>query len=366
MIELRIQRQLAEFSLHVDETIDTSPLAVFGHSGAGKSTLLRCIAGLDRPNSGRIAIDGDVLLDSKRDIHIPVQERQIGYVPQDGLLFPHLSVKKNLLYGFKRIYGRKRTIEFDDVLKVLEIGELLDRDISTLSGGERQRVSLGRALLASPRLLLFDEPLASVDRRLKGRILPYLIRAIEHFAIPTVYVSHDHEEVAQIAREILVLDRGRAVACGPYLEIVDNPAVFGLFSREGIDNIIRVRVARHDATQGFTLVEAGKAQFAIPPISLPVGEELSIGIKAGDIILALDRPSRISTRNALEGEVQRIVPVGDILLAHIDVGCELLVELTPSAVNELGLTPGVPLWALIKTNAFKLHSLTEAATSKAD
>ena len=366
MIELRIERHLAEFTLRLEQSIEASPLAVFGHSGAGKSTLLRCIAGLDRPSSGHISIDGTVLFGSSRNIDLPAEERQVGYVPQDGLLFPHLTVKKNLLYGYDRIRDRDRTIGLDEVQEILEIGDLLERDVSTLSGGERQRIALGRCLLASPRLLLFDEPLASVDQRLKGRILPYLIRAIEHFAIPTVYVSHDHEEVAQIAREILVLDRGRAVACGPYLEIVDDPAVFGLFSREGIDNIIHTRVAEHDATQGYTLVEAGTARFAIPPVSLSRGEGLSIGIKAGDIILAIDRPSRISTRNALEGRVLHIAPVGDILLAHIDVGCELLVELTPSAVHELGLAPGVSLWALIKTNAFKLHSVSESITSTAD
>jgi molybdate transport system ATP-binding protein len=207
-------------------------------------------------------------------------------------------------------------------------------------------------------VLLFDEPMASVDQRLKRRILPYLIRALEHFAIPSVYVSHSHEEVTQMARQILVLNRGRTVAFGDYLKIIDIPEVYGVFSREGVDNALQGTVVSEERHQGFSRVEVSGVQLLVPPLGLAPGSAVRLNVKANDIILATDRPQAISTRNVLKGRVTRVAEVEEILLAHINVGCEFLVELTPSAVKELNITSGAAVWVLIKTNAISVSRIS--------
>lgn len=358
MITIRLQKRRSSFELNVEQNIHSLPLAIFGPSGAGKSTILKSIAGLEHPDSGFIAINGKTLFDSDENVNLPPENRNIGYVPQDGLLFPHLTVEQNLLYGYVRIKNRKRSIELNEVCSVLEMDHLLERNVKTLSGGENQRVSLGRALLTSPELLLFDEPLASVDQRLKNRILPYLIRAITHFNIPTIYVSHNHEEVTQIAKNIMVLNEGKVVACGNYLEIIDNPDVYSTFSRQGVDNAFKAEIIENQEHEGLTIVEADEAQFCVPPLDAHPGENVSLNIRANDIILASEKPVGISTRNVLEAQVIKIADVGNIYLVHIDVGCELIVELTPSAQNELQIEVGKTLWCLIKTNAFSVGRIT--------
>ena len=356
MIEIAVRKRLADFSLDVELSLPAESVAVFGPSGAGKSTLLKSVAGLLKPDSGRIAVNDRTLFDSDSGEDIPPERRALGMMPQDPLLFPHRSVRENLLFGYRRIKGRERRVRFDEVVDILEIGALLDRRPHTLSGGEAQRVALGRALLTSPRMLLFDEPLASLDARLKARILPFLRRAIEHFGLPALYVSHDHLEVTSIAKTIVVLERGRVVGAGPYLEIIDSPRVYGAFTREGIDNVISAEVVENRHEDGYSEVAAGAARLRVPPIESPPGTAVGLTVSANDIILAREKPGRISTRNVLPGRVARIADVGNLLLVHVDVGCELVVELTPEAVKELDLEPGAEAWALIKSNAFSLLS----------
>jgi len=355
MIEIAITKRLAGFALEVDLSLPPEPVAIFGPSGAGKSTLLKAVAGLLKPESGRVSINGRVLFDSAAGINLPAEQRCLGLVPQDGLLFPHRSVRENLLFGYRRVKGRSRSIELNEVVEVLEVGSLLERRPDTLSGGEAQRISLGRALLASPLMLLFDEPLASVDTRLKWRILPYLKRAIDHFSLPALYVSHDHAEVTSVASTIVVIEHGRVIACGPYHQIIDLPQVCRAFTREGIDNILYGKVETNRPQEGYSVVAAGSARFKVPPLDMQPGMDVAVTLRANDIILAREHPAMISTRNILPGRVARIADVGNLLLIHIDVGCELVVELTPEAVRELELSPGAEIWALIKSNAFKVQ-----------
>jgi molybdate transport system ATP-binding protein len=192
---------LPHFTLALDVEIARDVTALFGPSGAGKTTVLDLISGLRRAQSAYIELDGRVLTDMSAGKEVPARDRQIGYVPQDGALFPHLSVRGNLLYGSK---GER----VERVTEVLDIGHLLDRRIGGLSGGERQRVALGRALLSSPRLLLLDEPLASLDEELRTRVLAYLKRVRDEFRVPMLYVSHARREVVELCEEVLVLDRG--------------------------------------------------------------------------------------------------------------------------------------------------------------
>jgi molybdate transport system ATP-binding protein len=200
---------LAEFPLEIDVELDNQVTAIFGPSGAGKTSLLDLIAGLRRPKSAFIELDGRVLADSARRIAVPPRARQIGYVPQDLALFPHLTAQKNILYGYKPASGAGSPFTFDHVVEVLEIGSLPLRRVTDLSGGERQRVALARALLTSPKLLLLDEPLASLDDALKAKIVPYLVRVREEFHVPMLYVTHDEREILPLCDEVLELSRGK-------------------------------------------------------------------------------------------------------------------------------------------------------------
>ena len=208
-----IRLPLARFTLEVDVTIEARVAAVVGPSGAGKTTLLDLIAGLRRAPSAHIELDGRVLTDTARGYEVPTRERRIGYVPQDGALFPHLSVRGNLLYGVRK-NGESEPFTLEHVLDVLEIGPLLHRGVGNLSGGEKQRVALARALLSSPRLLLLDEPLTALDYQLKARILPYLGKVRDEFAVPMLYVTHHPDEVLALCDHGVVLERGRVVAQG--------------------------------------------------------------------------------------------------------------------------------------------------------
>jgi molybdate transport system ATP-binding protein len=206
-----ISLPLAEFSLNLDVEVQNQVTAVFGPSGAGKTSLLDLITGLRQPKSAFIQLGDRVLTDITRRIHMPTRHRQIGYVPQDLSLFPHLSVQQNLLYGAKGIRTPGTIFSYEHVTQVLEIQPLADRRVTNLSGGEKQRVALARALLASPQLLLLDEPLASLDTALKSKIIPYLARIRDEFHIPMLYVTHDWEEVQALCAEALIMERGEIV-----------------------------------------------------------------------------------------------------------------------------------------------------------
>ena len=210
-----IQLPLGAFALELDLVITRRATGIFGASGAGKTSLLDLVAGLRRPTRGRIEFDGDVFTDTKARIFVPPDRRRIGYVPQDAALFPHLTVRENLRYGLDLIPTEEHRVSFEQVTRVLEIAALLDRRIDFLSGGEKRRVACGRALLAQPRLLLLDEPLAGLDSGLKSRFMPYLLRLRDQFEIPMLYVTHEAGEIVELCEEVVVIDRGRCIAQGP-------------------------------------------------------------------------------------------------------------------------------------------------------
>jgi molybdate transport system ATP-binding protein len=209
-----LRLSFSSFSLELDVTLDAGVTAIFGPSGSGKTSLLEVIAGLRRPSAGIITLGGTVLTDSSTHRFVAPEHRAVGYVPQDGSLFPHLSVRKNLRYGLDETRARPPGLSFEHIVDVLEIHSLLERSIGTLSGGEKQRVALGRALLAAPKLLLLDEPLASLDTALKERLLPYLVRIREEFTIPMLYVTHSPDEVVALCEHCLVLSAGKIMRQG--------------------------------------------------------------------------------------------------------------------------------------------------------
>ena len=209
-----VRLPLAHFALELDVEFTGQVAAVFGPSGAGKTSILDLIAGLRRAQSARIELDGEMLTDTAHGVFVPTRQRGIGYVPQDGALFPHLSVRHNLEYGAPRYAVGGGQSQFGHVVDVLEIGELVNRRPQSLSGGEKQRVALARALLSSPRLLLLDEPLAALDQPLKLKIMPYLQRVRDEFRVPMIYVTHNANEVMGLCDEVLVIEQGRQIRHG--------------------------------------------------------------------------------------------------------------------------------------------------------
>jgi molybdate transport system ATP-binding protein len=323
---------------------------LFGPSGSGKSTIFALIAGILRPHTGSIRLGDRVLLDTADGICLPPEQRRIGVVFQDHLLFPHLTVRQNLRFG--RQVGFAQPIDLDRVAAVLEIGNLLDRRPRTLSGGQQQRVALGRALLRGPELLLMDEPLTALDEGLKERILTYLDRVLAEWRIPTVFVSHDQGDVRRLAEHVVVLEKGRVIDAGPATTTLDRAVFARLDHGPGPVNLLRVHNVRQAG-------EHWEGQIGEHILHLPSGVAFKPGRGAlvrflpRDVILSREVVGGLSARNQLPGKVREVVPIGGRVFVAVDVGQFLWAEITPDAAHELALQPGSPITCVIKTAAFE-------------
>ena len=352
MIEVDIRKTLGTFMLDAAFAGGEGVTALFGRSGAGKSSIVKAIAGLVRPDCGSIRVGDTVFFDGRRGINLPAQRRGVGVVFQDGRLFPHLTVRRNLQYGFERKLGDKG-VTFDAVVSVLGISSLLERRPVALSGGERQRVAVGRALLSQPRVLLMDEPLASLDEERKSELLPYFEKLNSEFRIPILYISHTVEEVMRLASDVVLLDLGRVVASGSLAAVtsrIDLPPAAQSF---GSGAIIECTVASQDAARGLTTLATALGLIKLALVDRPIGSRLSIRIAARDVALASDRPTNVSVQNVLDGRVVelRLLP-NHIVRLKIAVGEGfLLSEITADASTRLHLEPGVPTVALVKSVA---------------
>lgn len=362
MLEVDIEHKLADFTLDVHYRAGRGVTALFGRSGAGKTSVVNAIAGLLHPSRGRIVMDGSVLLDTENDICVPPHRRRVGYVFQEGRLFPHLTVRQNLLFGrwFSPARGRRGS-NLDDVVDLLDLSALLDRRPGRLSGGEKQRVAIGRALLASPRLLLMDEPLASLDARRKDEILPYLERLRDEARIPIVYVSHSVAEVARLATTIVLISAGRVHAVGPVQEIMGRAEHYPLTGRFEAGAVLAVRIAAHDLRWNLTQLTAQFGNLTVPRLDLPVGTPLRVRIRARDVILALARPTGMSALNVLAAEVEQLVPIEDAAFEvqlRLSGGERLLARVTRRSAETLGLAAGREVFAVIKTIAIDRRNLS--------
>ena len=330
--------------------------AVFGPSGCGKTTLLRAIAGLEQEARGRIAFDGTTWQDERT--FVPTRERRAGLVFQDARLFSHLTVKGNILYGHRRTPAGERMFQPETVVRLMDLDPLLGRRVSSLSGGERQRVSFARAVLANPRLLLMDEPLASLDQDRKEDILPFIERLSGELAIPTLYVSHEIDEVVRLASDLVLMSSGRIVASGPIEEVSNRFDLRSYAGRLDAGSIIRMRVAGHDAETGITHFAFGGGEVVGPRVELAEGAEINLRIRSRDVAIALDPPGRTSILNVLPGKVVEVGP-NEGPQAHVllDVGAPLWARIMRRSVDELELVPGRPVYALIKAVAVDRRSL---------
>jgi molybdate transport system ATP-binding protein len=354
-MKLRCRIPLAHFELSIEASFDARVTSFFGPSGSGKTSLLDAIAGL-RTMEGEIELDGRTLFSSAARINRPPQERGIGYVPQEGALFPHLSVRKNMLFGAARESdGRSTHINIQYVLEVLEIAHLLDRPVTKLSGGEAQRVALARAILSNPSLLLLDEPLAALDIGLKERILPYLARVRDEFAIPMIYVTHNLTEVLTLADWVLILKEGKLVGQGIPHEILRSSSAITESGDDQFENIFAATIVEVDAVAGRTRVRLPSGyEVFVPLISGGAGATVQIRISPDDILLGTRRPEGISATNALPGRVATIENRAGEALLRINAGDDFYVRVTRSAADRLGLSEHMPVFLIMKTRSFRL------------
>ena len=353
LLEFRLRVSYPEFELSVDARFPPGVTAIFGPSGSGKTTILNCIGGLASPDEGEVWLAGRALFSSSERINRPPESRRIGYMFQEGLLFPHRSVRDNILFGYRLTPPEQRKVAPDQVVELLELGPLMDRRPSTLSAGERQRVALARSLATSPALLLMDEPLSSLDLGLRGRILRYLKEVHRSLEMPMVYVSHSISEVLAIADNALVISQGRQLAFDQPHRVLLAPFVHSLAEASGLENLVDVQVMEQGAHNSLTAASLGGITLWVPglPPQTRSGETVSIAIRAGDIIVAVDRPERISARNILPARIDGIHRVGNTVLLFADVGTQMLVEITPEARDALELHEGQQVHLVIKSNS---------------
>ncbi len=350
MIEVAIRHQFPGFALDLAFDAPAGVTALFGRSGSGKTTVVNAVAGILRPDAGWIAVDGAVLFDGR--VNLPAHRRRIGYVFQDARLFPHLTVRQNLLYGHWFAPKRDAGPSVAAVADLLGIEALLDRRPHALSGGEKQRVAIGRALLAKPRLLLMDEPLAAIDDARKAELLPYLERLRDVTAVPILYVSHSVAEVARLATTVVLMDAGRVLRVGSAAEVLSDPASVTAMGLRHMGALISGHVAGHDA-DGLTRVTVSAGTLLVPAIAAPVGQSVRIRIQAQDVILSRSRPAGLSALNILPAVVREIrLGDGPGALVQLELGDALiLARITRRSVQALGLAVGVECYAVLKSVA---------------
>ena len=350
MIEVHITVKRGDFLLEASfEAASNGVTALYGPSGAGKSTVINAIAGITRPDLGKIVVGGRVLFDQAANIDVPIAKRQLGYVFQEGRLFPHMSVEQNLLYG--RRGNAAPYPALDETVALLGLGQLLKRRPGSLSGGERQRVAIGRALLGAPRILLMDEPLASLDSARRAEILPYLAALRKTWSIPVIYVSHQMDEVIRLADTLVLLANGRVVEVGSVEELTSRLDLAPLTGKYEAGAVLPCHVGDQDPRFGLTRLDFSGGSLWVGAIDSPEGTSVRVQIRARDVALTLMPPSDISMLNVIKA---RVLEIGTARGAQVDVRLSsgddfLWATLTRRSVHELGLKPGLAVHAMIKS-----------------
>jgi molybdate transport system ATP-binding protein len=367
MLLVDVRKRRGDFVLEARFTAPTPGItALFGRSGCGKSTLISLISGLLEPDAGRVIIGDETLIDRERDLSVDARHRRIGVVFQDARLFPHMTVAANLRYGARRVpRGVPVNMRHDDVLVLLGLEKLLDRRPHELSGGEKQRVALGRALLAQPRLLLLDEPLASLDMARREDVLPYLEKLRDSFSLPIVYVSHQFDEVLRLATRVVLLDAGRVVADGDIATVSRDARLRAIVGADSVGAVVAGCVERIDAA-GLAMLRVGDAELLVE-VDAHVGQRIQIQVLARDVIVATEAPRGLSVRNVVPARVVSVSPdTGRAVLVELDIGrtATLLARITERASAELALGPGMQVWALIKAVSLRGHAFNVPARDR--
>lgn len=360
VLDLRLTRSLPGFRLDLCVSAGPGVTALFGPSGAGKTMVVDAIAGLTRPDAGWVRVEGRVLYDSAAGVFVPPERRRVGYVFQDARLFPHLSVAANLRYGLRLCPRRERRIGWDEVVALLGLDPLLARRPRHLSGGEQRRVAIGRALLASPRLLLMDEPLSGLDPARRAEVLGFLDRLRAQSAVPIVYVSHQIEEIVRLADRVAVLQGGRLIAFGPVEAVFARADIQRAAPAAEAGAVLAGRLVGHDSRFGLSEIAVPGGRLWVARIDRPLGAPVRVHVHARDVALALAPPKEVSILNILSGHVEEIVEdAGPQVAVAVALGqsARLWARLTRRSAVELALAPGRPVSALIKSVALDLPGL---------
>lgn len=351
-LDIAIRHDLGDFQVNASFGVDEPGItALFGPSGAGKSTIIAAMAGLVTPDSGHVRIDGETLFDSTSGTNVAAERRQIGYVFQESRLFPHMDVRRNLNFGARRASGRSAALGFDPLVDLLGIGHLLQRKPVNLSGGERQRVALGRAVLAAPRLLLLDEPLAALDQSRRQEIMRMLEQLRDVARIPMVYVSHALDEVTRLADHMVVLDQGTVAASDTVYAVTSRIDLFPLTGRFEAGSVLPGRIVEHDVKHHLSAVEISGGRLWVPRIDRTEGAQVRIRVRARDVMLATAPPADISANNIVAGSISAIRrDDGAYLDVRIACGTDhLIARITHRSLARLGLSEGQPVHAVIKS-----------------
>ncbi|HEX9022668.1 MAG TPA: molybdenum ABC transporter ATP-binding protein [Geobacteraceae bacterium] len=346
-LKVSVAKRFASFAMNVEFAVSGERIGLFGASGSGKSTLVGMLAGLITPDGGEISLAGECLFSSVRRVNVPPERRRIAIVFQQASLFPHLSVKSNLLYGYRRLAPQNRATDFGRLVEVLGLEKLLERGVGNLSGGEKQRVSLGRAIMSSPRLLLMDEPLSALDDHLKHQIIPYLKSVSENFAIPYFFISHSLVEMRLMADEVLVVSGG-----GISAKTTAEQLARDMMGQSPIGYINLIKVTQPRRLEGITAYRWGSGELFISTGGGP--EEALFELSSRDIILCKQHPEAISARNLLTCAVVNTFVSGNRVGVELECGGErLMAEVVGQAAKELSIKPGCELFAAIKASAFR-------------
>ena len=358
-VEVRVQRRsrrAPSFSLDVSAEVPPGFTILFGPSGAGKSTLLDCIAGLLRPDEGQIVLGGEVLFDSARGSSLPPQARRVAYLFQSPALFPHLTVEENVAYGISRLSPQERHARVGEALEKFRVAALRNRKPREISGGEQQRVALARSLVADPRALLLDEPLTGLEAGLKSSILEDLRAWNAARRIPILYVTHNREEVDILGERVIAIERGRISSSGMPHEVLDAPRRQRLAQAAGFENLLAGAVKDLRETDGVMRVQLGEssAEIEVPLGYASPGDKVRVAVRAGDILLATERPAKLSARNVLEGTISVIEERGATVVCRVEAGVPFIVHVTRGALRSLELARGQRVWLVLKTHSCHL------------
>ncbi|WP_460273893.1 molybdenum ABC transporter ATP-binding protein [Celeribacter sp. ULVN23_4] len=348
MLSVDLHHRFEGFELSAQFEAPPGLTVLFGPSGSGKSTVINAVAGLLKPEYGRVAVGDWTLLDTDARLCLRPHRRRLGYIFQEARLFPHLTVKQNLNYGAWFAPKHAPREDMSRVVDLLGIGALLERRPGALSGGEKQRVAIGRALLSAPRLILADEPLSALDETRKGEILPYFERLRDEVEIPILYVSHSASEVARLATTIVVMEGGKVVRQGTAAEVLGDPSVLPVGAREA-GAVLTAAVKRHHA-DGLTELDAGGEALFLPKLSQAVGQSVRVRIAAHDVILSRHRPEGLSALNILSGTIHALRGDGAGMIVALDTGAgRVLARITRRSAAALDLSVGTEVHAIVKT-----------------
>jgi molybdate transport system ATP-binding protein len=340
------------FLLDVSIEVPHGITILFGPSGAGKSTLLDCVAGLARPDEGQIAVGDEVLFDSARKIYLEAQKRRIAYVFQTLALFPHLTVEENAAYGLSDLQASERRERIGEILAAFRVEKLRKQKPGAISGGEKQRVALARSLVTDPRVLLLDEPLTGLDAELKAAIVDDLRAWNAAKRIPILYVTHSRDEVDALGERVLAMENGHIVSAGPPMDVLDAPRRKKLAQAAGFENVLGGRVLDLREPDGVMRVRLeSSCEIEVPMGYAAAGDRVKVAIRAGDILLAVERPIGLSARNVMQGRIVSLEQRGTMHVARVDCGVVFVVHVTPGAVRALGLAAERRVWLVLKTHS---------------